>query len=320
MQSYLKTKPFWIQLLLFLGMAFGIFVVLSLIGISILSKITNINLVAVSDPKSWNMNDPGMLTFVRGMLVIQFFGLFLIPTVLFAYFSDPRPFKYLGFQKPVKHIYWIIAIAVMLVAIPLVEYTGMLNRQFNFGEGMQKWLQSMEDEAAIQIQFMLSRNTVTELIMNIIFIALLAGIGEELFFRGVLQRLFIKAFKSPWPGIILAAVIFSAIHLQFFGFIPRLLLGILLGAIYWYSGSLWPAIIAHFVYDAFFIVLAYFQPNLVKNPEATVINQSMLGFLALASVLLIVLLLWLMRRFSTVRYENIYDNDLPTQQKNNITF
>jgi membrane protease YdiL (CAAX protease family) len=313
MQSYLKTRPVWIQLLLFVGMAMGILMIFSLIGMSILSSMTGINMFDVSDTSKWNAN-PKMLTYVRGMLLLQFFGLFVIPSLLFAYFSDPKPLRYLGLKKPVKPIYWVLGIASLLIAIPLVEYTGLLNRQVNFG-GLQQWMQSMEDEAMQQIKFMLGKHTISELVTNIIFISLFAGIGEELFFRGVLQRLFIKAFKNPWMGIIVTAFLFSALHVQFFGFIPRFLLGILLGAVYWYSGSLLTAIVAHFLYDAFFIVWAYFQPQIIEDTQGTIANGSMQIMLALISTVLVLLIIWLMKKNSTISYTGVYKNDdVPTHQ------
>ena len=189
MQTYLKTRPAIIQLLLFIGMAFGIFMVLSLIGTVILSSMTGMGLLQLSDPTKWNMNNPKMMLFIRGMLVLQFLGLFLIPTLLFGYFSDPKPRTYLGLKAPSKSIYWILAIVVMLVAIPAVEYTGLLNRDIQLSSATRKWMEGMEKQAQATIQFMLNERTPANLIQNLIFIALFAGIGEELFFRGVLQRL-----------------------------------------------------------------------------------------------------------------------------------
>lgn len=308
MQSYLKTRPVWIQLLLFMGMAIGIFMIVSLVGMMILSKMTGISMFELGDMTKWNADHPEMLTYVRGMLLVQFLGLFVIPSLLFAYFSDPQPLNYIGLKSPVKPIYWIIGIAALLLAIPMVEYTGLINKKINFGSA-QQWMQSMEDEAAQQIKFMLGKHTPGELLTNIIFISVFAGIGEELFFRGVLQRLFIRVFKSPWAGIIFTAILFSALHVQFFGFIPRLLLGILLGAVYWYSGSLITAMLAHFVYDAFFIILAYFQPQIIDDSESALINQPMQGVMALFSAVLVLLLIWVMKKNSSVTYNEVYKND-----------
>ena len=75
MQSYLKTRPVWIQLLLFIGMAMGIFMIFSLIGMSILSAMTGISIFDVNDTSKWDNANPKMLTYVRGMLLLQFFGM-----------------------------------------------------------------------------------------------------------------------------------------------------------------------------------------------------------------------------------------------------
>jgi membrane protease YdiL (CAAX protease family) len=313
MQTYLKTKPVWIQLLLFIGMAFGLFMILTLVGTILLSKLTGVGLLEIRDIDKWDPKDPRMIYFIRGLLLIQFLGLFLIPSLLFAYFSDPKPFKYLGLKQPNKNIYWILAIAIMFLAIPVVEYIGVLNQKMSLGADTQKWMKSMEEEAAKQIQFMLAKHTVGELIANLIFISLFAGIGEEIFFRGILQRLFIRAFKNPWMGIVLTATIFSAFHFQFFGFFPRLVLGMVLGAIYWYSGSLWAAIIAHFIYDGFIIVLVYLNPDMAKNPDQSIMNPNSLLPLALVSLALTVWILYIMKKNSSVSYAEVYSNDKPSE-------
>lgn len=308
------------QVLLFLGMAFGIFIVVTLIGSSLLSSITSISLLEMDDSSKFDKSNPEMYTVLRGMLLLQFLGLFLIPSLLFSYFSDPKPAQYLGLKSPTKMGYWVVAIALLFIAIPVVEYTGVLNKQINFGKGIQAWAKGMEDEATKTIQFMLGTNSVSDLILNLIFIAGFAAVGEELFFRGILQRLFIKGTKSPWLGIIIAAFLFSFFHFQFFGFIPRFLLGIVLGAIYWYSGSLWVAIAAHFVYDAFIIVLVYFNPAMVQNPEAPMVNQAYLGIAALVSAVITGLLLWWMKKNSNTRYEDVYADDDTKPTEKDFTF
>ena len=320
MQTYLKTRPVWIQLLLFIGMAFGILMALSLIGGAILSAITGKSLFEMNNPGAWDPKDPNMLVMIRGMLLIQFLGMFLIPSLLFAYFSDPKPLNYIGLKAPSKAIYWGLGILVMLVAVPMVEYIGLVNRDLPLAPETRRWVQSMEDEAARTLQVMLGRATLTDLLLNVVFIAAFAGIGEELFFRGIIQRLFIRATRSPWLGIVIAAFLFSFFHFQFFGFIPRLLLGIVLGAIYWYSGSIWPAIIAHFVYDAFFITLAYFNPELVTDPNAALVNKSYLLGAALVSTALVVLIVWVMKKNSTTDYNEIYRDDEPSPSPNDFTF
>ena len=307
------------QLLLFIGMAFGVFLTLYLILGSLLAQITGISLMQLATV-DWSQPNGQLLTMMRGMLLIQFLGLFVIPSLLFAYFSDPRPMEYIGLKQKGSPYYWLLGVASLLLAIPLVQYTGELNKQIHFGEGMQQWMQSMEDSAAEQIKFMLGNNTLSDLLLNIIFIAFFAGVGEELFFRGVLQRLFIKATQSPWMGILISAVVFSAFHFQFFGFIPRFLLGVVLGCIYWYSGSIWPAMAAHFLYDAVLITLAYFYPQMIEQDELPFLGEAGLIVTALVSAAIVALLVWLMRKKSTVSYADVYRDDDDMNNKQKFTF
>lgn len=305
------------QLLLFPGMAFGLFVVATLVGVSILGKMTGISVFQLQDSASWDLTNPAMMTFIRGMILLQFLFLFALPSLLFSYFSDPHPMQYLGLRQPSKHIYWILGIAVIIIAYPFVEYIGYWNQKIPISGRTGQWMKGMEEEATRQIAAMLKVRTPAELFKNLIFISLFAGIGEELFFRGILQRMFIRLTKNPWMGIVLTAAVFSGIHFQFYGFFPRLLLGILLGAIYWYSGSLWVAILCHFLYDAAVIIAIYFNPQLLQTPDAGLMQQAGTPsvFVALASLGFTIMLLLQMHKQSIASWDVIYTDDFP--KKNN---
>jgi uncharacterized protein len=313
MQTYLKSRPIGIQLLLFIGMAFGIFIFLNIIGGFVLSAITGISIFNPQDVSKWDSNNSNTITFLRGLTLIQFLGLFVLPSFIFSKMSDPKPLQFLGLRKPHQSIYWILGIAALLVSIPFVDYLGILNQKITFGGEVHQWMKSKEEEAAKLTQFMLSKHTPKDLLLNIVFISVFAGVGEELFFRGVLQRLFIKLTKSPWAGIILTAVLFSGFHVQFFGFFPRLFLGILLGGLYWYSGSLWTAILAHFVYNALIIILAYANPDMVKDANATIIDPAQLSIMAMISAALTFVILWQMIKKSKTSYAAVYKDDNPPQ-------
>jgi hypothetical protein len=306
---YLKTRPAWSQLLIFIGLAFGCLLVMSMGGMMILSKITGFDFLAMSNENNWVYNNPAMLTYLRGLLLIQFISLFIVPVFLFAYFSDPNPVKYLGL-KPAPSLYFLLGATVLIVAIPLVDWLGVFNHQLiPETTGIGKWMKQAEDTAAKQVAFMLKRDTVQDLFLNLLFIAIFAGVGEELFFRGVLQRIFIHLFKNPMAGILVTAFIFSAIHLQFYGFIPRFILGILLGIVYWYSGSLWPTIVAHVVYDAFAVVAIYFDHSLADQQSTLPVgNQAVAGIFSAAVTIALV---YLMKKKSTNSYEAVYANDKP---------
>lgn len=306
MSYFKKVNPF-LQFLMFIGMAFGTFIIFTVIGAAILSFITGLSVITISNPTNWDFNDPRTLTVARGFVIVQFVSLFVIPSFLFARVCDPKPIQYLGLTTA-KPIYFILGIAVLLVALPFVNWTGIINHQLiPETTAIGKWMKTSEEAAAKLTGFMLKKSTVQDLLLNLVLVAVFAGVGEELFFRGVLQRLFIKLFKNPWAGILVTAFIFSAFHFQFFGFIPRFILGILLGLIYWYSGSLWPAIIAHFAYDALGVVLIWFNPAFAEQDSGAIsLGKTLLAVISLALVMIIVML---MKKRSTNNYEAAYARD-----------
>lgn len=298
------------QLLLFLGIALGLFTIGMYVGTMVLSNITGISSLQFQDTKNWDLANPAYKTYMRGMILIQFLFLFTIPVLLFAKFSDPKPANYLGLKPPGSAIYWFWGIVLIIVAYPFVEYIALVNQKMAGGDG---WMKEMEEEAMRQVKFMLQDRTPLELAKNLFFIAVFAGVGEELFFRGILQRMFIRTTGSAWAGIIITAIIFSALHFQFFGFLPRMFLGVLLGAIYWFSGSLWVAILAHFLYDAFVIILVYFNPQMLENTSATLIQGREIALLmgAMVSLAVTFVLLYRMQKKSVTSFEEIYRDDFP---------
>lgn len=312
MKGLLKAKPPGTQLLTLVGIALASFFIIGLIGTSIVAAITGMKLEEIRNIAGWDYTNPSTIGYIRGMQIVQFVGLFLLPTLFCAYLFSTDSKKYLGLKKPVVESYWIIGALVMILAIPFVQWLGELNRGVHFPTGIENWMKAKEDEANKTVRGLLSQHSVKDLIINLICIAGLAAIGEELIFRGMIQRLFIKLFKSHWPGIIMTAFLFSAIHLQFYGFLPRFILGILLGITYWYSGSLWTAILAHFVYDALLITLAYFNPAMV-NDETTIKLSSIVFAAAISFVMILFSINWMIKH-SSAKFSELYaDDDIPVK-------
>jgi membrane protease YdiL (CAAX protease family) len=308
------------QMLQFLALVAGSFFIIGLIGSVFSSYISGVSIVEANNITTSSAPESSKLSFMRGLLITQFL-IFVIPVLVFAKLSSRNATQYLGLKAPQHAGFWIIGVIILLVALPIVEFTGIINSKMNFGTTINNWMHEKENSARTQLNFILAKRTVSDLILNIICVAMFAGIGEELIFRGVIQRLLIKASKSPWIGIIGAAFLFSFIHFQFFGFIPRFLLGILLGAIYWYSGSLWPAIIAHFIYDAFIIVLIYFNPSMLQNTDAVIIDPSKLAIGAAISTVVVGTMLWWMKKNSTSTMETVYGDEANSNpSEKNFTF
>ena len=100
-------------------------------------------------------------------------------------------------------------------------------------------------------------NSVSDLLINLVIIGLIAAIAEEIFFRGILQQIFKEWSKSIHSSVLITAFLFSAIHMQFSGFLPRFILGILLGYMYYWTKTIWIPIIIHFINNGIIVILSY---------------------------------------------------------------
>jgi uncharacterized protein len=291
------------QLLILLALGFISFFVIGMIGTVLLSALIGIPIDQLSSLGTLKTSPAQLGFFIRGMQFVQFLGLFLVPSLLAARMFSVAPAReYLYLSKPSHFGFWIIGVSALIFSIPLVQWLGELNQSVQFPPDIADWLKAKENEANDTIKALFELHSSKDLLLNIIFVAGLAGIGEELLFRGVLQRLFQRQFGQVWPAILLSAFLFSAMHLQFYGFLPRFVLGIVLGALYWYSGSLLTAMLAHFVYDAFLIVLVYQKPALLQ--EEPVVDMQTLMVTGLVSALIVTFHIhWMLRHTRTDEYQ-----------------
>jgi uncharacterized protein len=127
------------------------------------------------------------------------------------------------------------------------------------------------------------------LILNLFVIALVAAVTEEIFFRGLFQKIAIECFNNKHIGVWFSAIIFSAFHMQFFGFMPRVLMGAYLGYLFLWSGSLWPGILAHFINNgmAVFIVWLVNRGQISADADKVGIQQEELIYVALSAIMVL---------------------------------
>jgi uncharacterized protein len=293
------------QLLIFSGLTLGIFFVSSYVGTSIVARINHMDFMQIATMGPADLGRPEMAGLIRGLLIVQFFGLFLLPPLVFAYLADPRPLDYAGLKAPLKKSFLVLGMVVMAAAYFTVEFLGILNEALVhlLPKATQDWINRGESDANNMLQSVLSVRSPAELLKTIILVSVLPAIGEELFFRGILQRLFIQIFKSPWPGIIFTGFLFSAFHMQFMGLLPRMALGIILGCLYWYSGSLYTSILGHFTYNTINIFLIYFKIADLDSKPGSAAILSLVGLISLA---LVIFLLNILRKKSTTRYSSSF--------------
>lgn len=149
-----------------------------------------------------------------------------------------------------------LGVTFMVSISPLVEWN--MNLKFpEFLKDFETWAREAEDRTAKLTEVMTSFGSISDLMIGIVVIALLPAIGEELVFRGMFQNELLRSSKNIHVAIWVSALIFSAIHFQFYGFVPRLLLGALFGYLYYWSGNLLIPMFAHFFNNAFGVIMIY---------------------------------------------------------------
>ncbi|MCR5646504.1 MAG: CPBP family intramembrane metalloprotease [Bacteroidales bacterium] len=192
--------------------------------------------------------------------------MFIAPPLVLYAFTRTEPMRQIGFRKPAHWWMLLVGIALMFVSLPLTNILGTWNENANFGETLERLLKMMEDMAGDLTDRMLQVDTFWGLLGNLLVIALIPAIGEELTFRGVLQQALTRRC-NPHVAIWLSAFIFSFIHFQFYGFLPRMFLGLILGYMFYYSGSLWTSILMHFINNGTAVVVAYLDYKGLANAD-----------------------------------------------------
>lgn len=180
--------------------------------------------------------------------VLQDLLLFFIPSVAIAIVITRRPADFLNVSHVGLVSSYLIVTALALASIPMMNYIIAWNKSLSLPESLgvvEQWMRASETNASEYVTALIGGGGIGSLVVSMLIIGLLAGFSEELFFRGAFQRLLITGNVTPHIAIWTVALVFSAIHFQFFGFVPRLLLGAMFGYTAWWCGSLWPAVWAH---------------------------------------------------------------------------
>ncbi|MFK8104701.1 MAG: lysostaphin resistance A-like protein [Saprospiraceae bacterium] len=210
-----------------------------------LSEIIGIDFSSIGEKLSQS-NDLSLRNFTRLTILIQHLCLFVVPGLLFAIFLYRKAsFAFLKLNRLPSLFNATLGSLLILAAFPLAQLTYQINKSIP----LPTWAQSMEEDTSDLINNLLSVEAPYEFYFNLLVMALVPAFGEELIFRGIIQQKLRKVMSNPINSILLTAFLFSAFHMQFEGFLPRFLLGALLGFLFYWTQNLWVPILTHFVYN-----------------------------------------------------------------------
>lgn len=194
---------------------------------------------------------------MRMMQLISAIGTFLFPALMTAWLCSSDAEDYLCVRRGVDAKDLLLVLVSMILLSPTITLTALWNKQMvlpSFMAAVEAWMQAQEMLAEQLTETLLSGSDPLTLLSNLIVVALMAGVTEEFFFRGTLQRILGRWTADHHAVIWLAAILFSAFHLQFYGFVPRMLLGAYFGYLLYWSRNIWIPVFAHFVNNAFAVV------------------------------------------------------------------
>ncbi|MFO7873260.1 MAG: CPBP family intramembrane glutamic endopeptidase [Bacteroidales bacterium] len=204
------------------------------------------------------------INFLKYAQLLSHLGLFVAASLIFAFLVGRNPMTYLQGRKAPMLSGLIISVLIMLAALPMVNYVMELNQQLSLPESLgmlEEWMRQSEDAAEEMTERFLDVSSWQGLVFNIFLIAVVPAVGEEFIFRGALQRVLRQWFGNVHIAVIVAAILFSAMHLQFFGFLPRLVLGLILGYMFVFTGNIWVPVVAHFFNNAAAVLMHFMVHN-----------------------------------------------------------
>lgn len=210
-----------------------------------------------------------------------------------AVFLSTRPMEMLGITRVGKLVSITGILLIFAVGIPFLNQTIWWNSQMHFPDSLKSvedTLRHWENMASDKTAVLLQGTSIETLIVNVLIIGVLTGLCEELAFRGAMQRVIGSGGLGSHAAIWITAIIFSILHFQFFGFIPRVLLGALFGYLFYWTGSIWISATAHALNNSIYVVTSWMVANNFAAPSIESFGITTHGFPAIACISLCLVL------------------------------
>jgi membrane protease YdiL (CAAX protease family) len=241
------------------------------------------------------------------MKIIQGFSqifTFMLPPIIFLKINKVNIKDFLGVNIKLSWKIILLSIILLFAALPFTDWLILENGKLSLPDSMwkiEKWMQNSQQMSEEIMTKLLGVNNIGGLFFNILIIAIIPAIGEELLFRGVFQKMLVNNMRNHHLAIIIASIIFSAAHMEFYSFLPRVVLGMILGYTFYYSGNIIIPMIIHFVNNALSISTYYYYFNYINNGEPFDMNtpsEYTNVYIALISLFISIFILYLIKKQS----------------------
>jgi len=288
---YSKGFNGWSQLAILLGLVGGGLIVGGIVVLPIWKIMTGASIMNLEA----DMLKPQYATAAQTIQVVSTIFMFLLPVVIYAFICYKNGWAFLGFGQKLNNTHLLIALLVVVCSVPLISALEEINKMIPLPPATRLRFDNMEKKYNEQVLAMIQLKSWGQYFISICVIALLPAVTEELLFRGGLQNLLSLWTRSPWFSIVLTALLFSAVHLSWYGFFARFFLGMILGAIFYYTQNIWLNILVHFINNAFVVTVLFAATKKGQQIDMAAEQNMPLWSGAIALVLMLLLVRWLMR-------------------------
>lgn len=284
-----KTHPFF-NLFIIACIAFGSLIVAQFVGITIATLVYQLdfnqlqNVLASPEPSFPHIRQIYWIIQGFSLLVGLGGGAFL-----YQFFVSKQKFSSLNISKNIDFRYILLTIFIFIASFPLTSEIMRWNSGIHFGS-LDASIRGMEEQAALLTKILTDMQSLAELLIVLVVIAFVPAFAEEYLFRGLVQKELIRWIPSKHIAIVVTAMLFSAIHLQFLGFFPRMFLGILLGYVYCWSGNIWYPIVGHFANNGVQVIALYLFQQKIILQDVSEDTSFPVGVVVFATLLLVIFL------------------------------
>lgn len=304
---YGNHRPWTAFLMLLLFVFIGMFVG-QFLGLLAMIPIAGIGLEALSNPNflSEIFTDPAYKRALMVMNASVAICSFIVAPLVYLYAYAKMPLSIFFNNNKIITIPLLLTIFIvvsfMTVNSIFIEWNAKMELP-DFLHGFETWAKQMEEQAQVLTQMMTRFDNKTDLLLALFVIAVVPAVGEELLFRGLIQNQLLGMAKNAHVAIWLAAIVFSAFHFQFYGFVPRMLLGALFGYLYHWSGNLLVPIFAHLINNGLTLILLYLYQHGAIEFDIESETSVPIGNIIFSLVLVVALIAYF-RRYFAVRLKD----------------
>lgn len=252
MNTYLKYQSPVIHFFSFLAFAGGFFLLNSIISAFFFKDLNEIilNKNAVFSPE--------IISRFKWAQFISATISFLLPALLFSYYSSPKALTYVGIQRSFSPFILVLCVIMLFSIQPFITYIGQLNEHIHFGS-FQNYMKQMEELYERAMKAFLQMHSFSDLLVNLFLMALMPAISEELFFRGAFQKVLFRLSHKPWLAILSSSLVFALLHGTLLKIIPIFVLGLLLGTVYHLTRNIWYNIVIHLINNSLALLAYYYS-------------------------------------------------------------